>query len=295
VNIIEQAARRLEELRRSGVVVPARAKTPEGEARKGRDTQPTPIGTQPASNKRSKEVSIDLAKLQAMGYLTPDAPRSQISSEFRVIKRPILVNARDRSAAPVNRANLVMVTSSLPGEGKTFISINLAMTIAMELDTTALLVDADVSRPSVLTRLGLPPTRGLLDALTDHNLDLADVILRTNVPNMSLLPAGTPQAHATELLASHNMARLVDELASRYPDRLIIFDTPPILPSTESRALAAHMGQIVVVVAAEQTLQTSVQQTLLALEHCPVVLPLLNKIRRSEVGAHYGYYGPDQA
>lgn len=315
MNIIEQAARRLEELRRSGVEMPERVRPGDAAGVKNLPAQaatagtvvrradartrqvsglPTTAGTQALPGKRSKEVHIDLSRLEAMGYITPESPRSQLSSEFRVIKRPILTNVRDKSGAAVDRANLVMVTSALPGEGKTFVAVNLAMTIAMELDTTVLLVDADVARPSMLPRLGLPNSRGLLDVLIDPRLDLADVILRTNVPNLSLLPPGAPQARATEFLASDSMVRLVDELASRYPDRLIIFDTPPILPSTEARVLGTHMGQVIVVVAAESTLQSSVQQTLAALEHCPVVLPVLNKISRSEVGAHYGYYAPDE-
>jgi len=314
VNIIEQAARRLEELRRSGVEVPERAKPGDAAGAKGLPAKasavaearraenrtrqpsglPTTAGAQALPGKRSKPVQIDLSRLEAMGYITPESPRTQTSSEFRVIKRPILTNVRDKSAAAVDRANLVMVTSSLPGEGKTFVAVNLAMTMAMELDTSVLLVDADVARPSMLPRLGLPNSRGLLDVLIDPALDLADVMLRTNVPNLSLLPAGAPQARATEFLASENMARLVDQLATRYPDRLIIFDTPPVLPSTEARVLASHMGQIIVVVAAERTLRSSVQQTLAALDRCPVVLPVLNKIGRSEVGAHYDYYAPEE-
>lgn len=306
MNIIEQAARRLEELRRSGVKAPERAgvaaKNPPinlggvGRADRSTDTLPRPAsglpttaGPQALPGKRSREVQIDLARLEAAGYITPESPRSQISSEFRVIKRPILTNVRDKSSG-MERANLVMITSSLPNEGKTFVAINLAMTIAMELDTTVLLVDADVARPAMLPQLGLPNSRGLLDVLIDPSLDLADVILRTNVPNLSLLPAGAQQARATEFLASDNMVRLVNELASRYSDRVIIFDAPPILPSTEARVLGGHMGQVVVVVAAESTLRSSVEQTLAALDRCPVLLPVLNKVSRSEVGAHYGYY-----
>ena len=314
MNIIQQAARRLEELRRSGVEVPQRA-TPADVGSKGQPSTaglaptesraadagprasglPTTAGQLALPGKRSKQVQIDLSHLESMGYITPESPRSQLSSEFRVIKRPILTNVRERTTGAVNRANLVMVTSALPGEGKTFVAINLAMTMAMELDTTVLLVDADVARPSVLPRLGLPGSRGLLDVLIDPSLDLADVILRTNVPNLSVLPAGAPQARATEFLASDNMTRLVDQLASRYSDRILVFDAPPILPSTEARVLASHMGQVVVVVEAERTLQSSVQQTLAALDPCPVVLPVLNKISRSEVGAHYGYYEPAKA
>lgn len=306
MNLIQQAALRLEQLRRSGVEVPNPV-IPAGEA-KGAATaglathaeraaaptrtsdEPTRAGAQALPGKRSRQVQIDLARLEAMGYITPESPRSQLSSEFRVIKRPILTNVRDKSSTAVERANLLMVTSALPGEGKTFVAINLAMTMAMELDTTVLLVDADVARPSVLPRLGLPETRGLLDALIDPSIDLADVILRTNVPNLSLLPAGAQQERATEFIASDNMARLVGQLASRYTDRIVVFDAPPILPSTEARVLGHHMGQVIVVVEAERTLQSSVQQTLAALERCQVVLPVLNKVSRSEVGAHYGYY-----
>lgn len=311
MSIIEQAARRLEELRRSGIEIPdgagaasptndaARARQPESPAELpagGREPRPVvrDIGTSRAasSTKVSRQVSIDLQLLAAMGYLTPDTPRERIADEFRVIKRPLLSNALNRTAESGDRPQLIMVTSSLPGEGKTFVSINLAMSLAMELDTTVLLVDADVSRPSVLKRLGLPPAPGLLDLLTDSALGISDVMLRTNVEKLTLLPAGKPQGRATEILASESMNRLLDELASRYSDRILVFDAPPLLPSTESRVLATHMGQVVVVVEAERTPESVVAQALATVENCPVVLPLLNKISRSEVGTYYGYYGP---
>jgi protein-tyrosine kinase len=219
---------------------------------------------------------------------------ARIADEFRVIKRPLLSNVHGRSAAPVASANLIMVSSSLPGEGKTFVSVNLAISLAMELDTSVLLVDADVSRPSVLKRLGLPASPGLMDLLTNSSLDVADVMMRTNIDKLSLLPAGRPQGRATELLSSDEMRRLVEELATRYPDRVLVFDAPPLLPSTESRVLATHMGQVIVVVESERTPQKAVQQTMATLESCPVVMTLLNKITRSEVGAYYGYYDANQ-
>ena len=161
MNIIEQAARRLEELRRSGVEIPAPTPVkglgaqpdaapirPRGSVsgRDGAASRPAPL---PANDPSTPALELDLRRLASMGYVTPDNPRTQIANEFRVIKRPILSNVQNRSAAPVERANLIMVTSSLPGEGKTFVAINPAISIAMELDTTVLLVDADVSRPSV--------------------------------------------------------------------------------------------------------------------------------------------------
>jgi protein-tyrosine kinase len=139
----------------------------------------------------------------------------------------------------------------LAGEGKSFTAINLAISIAMELDNTVMLVDADVPKPSVLKMLGVPPARGLLDVLTDESVELSQVLLRTNVEKLSILPSGTQHARATELLASAAMVQMLDEMASRYPDRIIIFDSPPLLMTTESRVLAGHMGQVVVVVKAE--------------------------------------------
>ncbi|HXF46224.1 MAG TPA: XrtA-associated tyrosine autokinase [Burkholderiaceae bacterium] len=305
MSIIEQAAKRLEELRRAGVEVPisvasvpvqaaARAVSQESavEATPRRQTEATAptARSEDAAGRRSRSVVINLGRLTAMGYVTPDTPRTQLAEEFRVIKRPLLSNAVGRSAAPVTRGNLIMVTSAMPGEGKTFTAVNLAMSIAMELDHTVLLVDADVARPAVLERLGLPATRGLLDLLTEPQIELADVLLRTNVEKLSILPAGAPHDRATELLSSDGMRRLLDELAGRYPDRIIVFDAPPLLASTESRALATQMGQVVVVVEAERTPQSAVEQALATIENCPVVMTLLNKVAASDVGSYYGYY-----
>jgi receptor protein-tyrosine kinase len=320
VGLIEQAAKRLEELKRAGIDVPvtesgeatavvqqapAVKATPEramqslADARGPfRPTSPAsaPPGPAPATPpdtpaRQSRLVDIDLQRLAADGYVTPSAPRSRLADEMRVIKRPLISNAQGKSAAPIEAANLIMVTSALPGEGKTFMAINLAISIAMELDTTVLLIDADVARPAIPDRLGLALDKGLLDLLTRDDLDVGDVLVRTNVERLSFLSAGSPNSRATELLASEGMTRLVEELASRYPDRILIFDAPPLLSSTESRALAAHMGQVVVVVEADRTPQSRVMQALATIEDCPVVMTVLNKIERSEVGSYYGYYG----
>ena len=224
--------------------------------------------------------------------ITPDSPRSQVADEFRVVKRPLLSNATGKGAASVKDANLIMVTSALPGEGKSFTAVNLAMSIAMELDHTVLLVDADVARPSLPKMLGLPPSKGLLDVLVEDSLDLRGVLLRTDVEKLSILPAGTQHARATELLASDAMNRLLEDMARRYSDRIIIFDSPPLLVTTESRVLATHMGQIVVVVEAQRTQQSAVKQALATIESCPVKMMLLNKGRAASSADTYGYgYG----
>jgi protein-tyrosine kinase len=239
----------------------------------------------------SRQVDIDIARLAADGFVSPDAPGSLIAEEFRVLKRPLLANVMG-SAAPIRNANLIMVTSSLPGEGKSFTAINLAMSVAMELDRTVLLVDADVARPSLPRVLGLPEQKGLLDVLQDNSLNLSDVLLRTNVDKLTVLTAGTPDANATELLASEAMGRLLNDIARRYSDRIIIFDSPPLLVTTESRVLATRMGQIVFVVRAEETPQNALKDALATIEACPVKLMVLNQARNVEnvaYGYEYGY------
>jgi receptor protein-tyrosine kinase len=236
-------------------------------------------------------IEIDLARLSANGYITPHAPRSRLAEEFRVIKRPLLNNARSKAGATAVDARRIMVTSALPSEGKTYVSINLAMSIAMELDTPVLLVDADATRPAVLERLGLGPTKGLLDLLVDPKLPLESVVLPTNVDRLSILPAGNPQEQATELLASESMSRLIDRLGGVDPRTIVLFDTPPLLAASESRVLAAHMGQVLLVIAADDTPQGIVAEALATVENCPVVLSLLNRVSTGDRGHYYGSYG----
>ncbi|MEW6097645.1 MAG: XrtA-associated tyrosine autokinase [Pseudomonadota bacterium] len=310
MSIIEQAAKRLEELRRAGVEVPWAAagvsqpefeRLAEGARREGtvsrlgpERTARAPAQPSPARQEEgrcSRQVDLPLAMLAQAGLLVPGQPRSAWSDEFRVIKRPLLRNVDGEGAAPVERANLIVVTSALPGEGKTFTAINLALSIAMELDRTVLLVDADVVRPSVVQRLGIEEApQGLLDVLTHPELSLADVLLRTNIPKLTLLPSGSASANATELLASSAMERLLDDMATRYADRVIVFDAPPLLATTESRVLASRAGQVVMVVEAGRTPQASVIQAFAAVESCPVVMSVLNKCPETSTAYRYGYY-----
>lgn len=301
MNIIEQAAKRLEELKRAGVEMPASigaaGPLPAGPANV---THIAPVAATPAKvsatadalaiNRRSKEVTLDLARLEREGYLVPSQGRSLLAEQMRIIKRPLLANARGESAQPIARSNLILVASAMPGEGKTFFSMNLAMSIAMEVDHSVLLVDADVLRPSVLARYGLEPSRGLMDVVGSAHLELPDVMLRTNVPKLSLLPAGTANAKSTELLASTAMEDMLDELAAKYSDRIIVFDAPPLIPTTESRVLASRVGQVVMVVEANRTTHAQVTQAYAAVESCPVVLSVLNKASGKGGSESYGYY-----
>ena len=323
-NLIEQAARRLEELKRAGVDPGSEASAPapgpapepvrptpealvvalEGRAAAHAGTAPIleheravrPPGA-PASHAApgSRRIDLNFARLRARGFVTPDAATSQIAEEFRVIKRPIIRNALGQGGARVRNGNLVMVTSALPGEGKTFTSVNLALSIATEVDSTVLLVDGDVAHPSIPELLGAPHGPGLLDLLTRDNLEFSDALVRTNVEKLTLLPAGSRHRRSTELLASEQMASLLREMASRYRDRIIIFDSPPLLATTEARVLAANMGQIALVVAADATSQHAVNQALATVEACEVVMMILNKASRTDVGTYYGYYANDEA
>ena len=312
-SLIEQATQRLEQLRKAGAVIPEKIVVPVTQ-QFGDLTSSVDAGavlarvhsagaTPTPSPAVSRRVEIDLNALSAAGIVSPNAPRSQIADQFRVIKRPLIRNAMGKGASVIANGNLIMVTSALAGEGKSFTAINLALSIATELDNTVMLVDADVARPSVLRVLGLPPSPGLLDLVLDESRDMSSVLLRTNIDKLSILPSGLQQQRATELLASDAMIRMLETMASRYPDRIIIFDSPPLLLTTEARVLATHMGQIVMVVRAQSTLQADVQHALSHIEACPVKMLVLNQARATAEGAYgygygyagYGYGGEQQA
>lgn len=232
---------------------------------------------------------LNLARLAEQGMLTQEGGRSSVAEDFRIIKRPLLRQARASGAEAIRHGNLIVVTSAMPGEGKTYCAVNLAMSIAMEMDITVLLVDADVARPSVLKVLGLPPEPGLMDVLLDPQLAMGDVILKTNVANLRILPAGRSNKHATELLASRAMSRLLAEIASRYSDRIVVFDSPPLLITSEAHALVGQMGQVVMVVEAETTTQHAVKEALRQIEACEHIHLIYNKTKSFPGNDYYGY------
>lgn len=237
-----------------------------------------------------KYCDINLVRLQQLGMLTQDGGRTPLAEDFRIIKRPLLRNAHEAGNSAIKYGNLIIVTSALPGEGKTYCAINLAMSIAMEMDITVLLVDADVARPSVLQVLGLGSEPGLMDILLNSDLKLSDVILKTNMPTLSILPAGRSNKHATELLASRTMTNLLTEIANRYADRIVIFDSPPLLITSEANVLASQMGQVVLVVEAEATTQHAVKDALHQLDGCAHVSLIYNKTKAFPGSDYYGYY-----
>jgi protein-tyrosine kinase len=287
VSIIEKAVSRLGELPR--VESTARNETLVERAVNREKSREFVAPIAPEPKKASRHCEINLAKLRQAGMITPEDAKSQLAEEFRIIKRPLIMNAFQGSTAAAQNRNLIMVTSTFPGEGKSFCSINLAMSIAMEMDHRVLLVDADVAKPSLPGYLGLDADRGLLDVLLDPALTLSDVMIKTNVEKLTVLPAGRGHRHATELLASEAMNRLLQDIASRYRDRIIIFDSPPLLATTESRVLAGRVGQIVMVVESQRTAQEALREALQQIESCELVSLLLNKSKAYSGAEYYGY------
>ncbi|NOT12192.1 MAG: tyrosine-protein kinase family protein [Methylococcaceae bacterium] len=235
---------------------------------------------------------LDWDKLSELGFVTPGDSNTQTVEEFRNIKHPLVSNAFGKGNNGIQRANLILVTSSLPGEGKTFTAINLALSIANERDKKVLLIDADVARPSVSNTLGIKGSPGLIEYLEGQDVKFADIVHKTNMPGLRVIPAGKQHKHSTELLSSNRMVMLAEELSKRYPDRIVIFDSPPLLAATQAEVLAKLVGQIVLVIEAERTLQSMVMESVEKLASCDVVLAVFNKTQTSSEGAHYGYgYG----
>ncbi len=245
----------------------------------------------PKGVKNQKLATIDLDDLQSRGFLTPNTKRNKLVEEFRLIKRMLLSRRWDQGELP---GNTILVTSALPSEGKTNTAVNLAMSMAAEEDLTVLLVDADFIKPDALRQLGIYAKKGLIDVVENPDLDIADVMMRTNVDNLTVIPAGPLNDRCTELLASTRMHRVVADLAHRYEDRIIIFDSPPVLVTTESTALASHMGQILFVVQAERTKREAVLNALELLGEGPQIGMMLNRapaqFGASDFGSYYGSY-----
>lgn len=241
----------------------------------------------------SRPVRLNYAELRRRGMITPDNMSSSLSYEFRSIKRKLLVGARDpKSRALVN--NLIMITSSLPREGKTFTAVNLAFSLAAERDLQVLLVDGDVIRPAVSELFEATDGKGLVDLLSGNCRNVSDVMHRcTDMPNLSIIFSGLGDHHTPELVASHRMADLFADLSRRYTDRIIIVDTPPVLASVEAASIAMHVHQLIMVVASEQTGRTQLQKALESVSACRNLSLLFNKApkwRQIESDSYY-YYG----
>ena len=247
------------------------------------DATPEPVALD------TRELILDRGQLASFGIAVPSAERSRTAEEFRLIKRNLTAawpaGGKLGSEHP-NRT--IMVTSSRPGEGKTFVALNLALAFSSERDVKALLVDVDTHHSSLKTVLGLHAARGLVEVL-GGTLDLGTALVRTNIENLLVLPAGQGGPHVPELLSSNRMSALLHELTRRFPDRLIILDSPPCMASSDAATMAPLVGQIVFVVEAYRTQQDEIEAGLSMLSSCSRISLVLNKSEQAT--AHFGSYG----
>jgi len=238
----------------------------------------------------NKIIELNKSSLEARGFLIDNGTRKSIKDEFRQIKRKLINNAFGAASKTLNHSNLIMVSSSKPNEGKTFVSINLALSIALEQDKTVLLIDADVLRPSIHRELEFGEESGLIEYLLGEKNDISEILYSTNIDKLKIIPAGKPHHLSNELLASDRMESLASELAERYPDRIVIFDCPPLIGVSETLVLSNLVGQALVVV---EESKTQIDDILKATENLNEDLALglvLNKAIRSHQDM-YGYYG----
>jgi protein-tyrosine kinase len=239
-------------------------------------------------------IVVDAAQLRANGLLAPDTEERRLAEQYRTIKRPLLKNAAPSAGLSVPNANLVAVVSALPGEGKTFTCLNLCLSIARERDWNVVLVDADCSKPHLTRMFSAEGKPGLIDLLRDPGRTFDSLVMPTDVPGFSLLPAGSRDQHASELLASRRMDEFCAELSGR-AGRIVVFDSSPLLLTTEAVVLASKVGQVVFVVKANQTPHDAVKAAVEKIDHSKPIGCVLNQSWGPDA-AHvegYGYYGHD--
>lgn len=238
---------------------------------------------------KSRRIDLDIELLESSGYLTPNTKNRVMFEQYRRIKLPILKKAFNEEGLK----NIVMLTSSLEGEGKSFTALNLAMSVAYEYNQTVLLVDADIVKKQTSGVLGLKDEPGLIDYLTEKSSNLSDLMLSTNIPNLNILPAGGDSDRITELFNSKKMGSLINELSKRYEDRLIILDAPPLLQETSSDALKQLVDQVVFVIEAEKTPIHIIKTASQLLDNVNNVGVVLNKSNQYiDTAKTYGYgYG----
>ena len=236
-------------------------------------------------------IVVDHESLRRAGYFAPADQLRDIAEQYRVMKRPLLDNASGQGAYMDADANLIMVTSALPGDGKSFNSINLALSMAIEKDRTVLLVDADLAKRQLSELLGVADQPGFTDLLKDESADINRFVVRTSIPGLHVLPAGSFDENATELLASNRMRTIIEVISKTYSDRIAIFDSPPILVTSEARVLASFMGQIAMVVCDGVTPQNAVLDALEKLDSSKAINLILNQSTSGENFDGYGQYG----
>src|SRR6201987_80431 len=249
----------------------------------------TPPAEEAGAGPGGPELILDRGRLASYGITIPSSARSRTVEEFRLVKRNLMTQFSQGDASMDRRSSrLIMVTSARPGEGKPFISLNLALAFASERDVKALLVDIDTQHSTLQTILGITSEQGIVDVLAG-NCELSEVLIQTNILNLMVLPSGRGGPHVPELFSGNKMANLMAEMTRRFADRYIIIDTPPCMASSDAAALAPLVGQIVFIVEAHHTQQVEIEASLSMLNACPRISLLLNK-SDTMAGEHFGSY-----
>jgi protein-tyrosine kinase len=286
MSLVETALKKLQ-ASRTAADAPARPAAP---------LAPSPASHAPAARPpqaplNARVINLDRAALREAGVLAPITEERVLAQQYRQIKRPLVENALGRGKPQLKNGQLIMMAGALPGDGKTFTSVNLALSLALEKDMRVLLVDADVAKPHISRVFGVEGEPGLLDVLRDERIDVETLIMATDMPGLSVLPAGQASETATELLASARMQALAAQLAARDTNRIVLFDSPPLLLTTESRVLAGVMGQIVLVVSAGKTPQKAVFDALDLLGEGKSIGLVLNQSDEGAKAGYHRYYG----
>jgi exopolysaccharide/PEP-CTERM locus tyrosine autokinase len=240
-------------------------------------------------------MTVNMEALRARGYLPEAGKDQQFADHYRRIKRPLVEKAMSEVTA-VGEPRVIMITSALPGDGKTFTSINLALSMALERDISVLLVDCDVARRHVSEIVGLKEESGLLDALVDESVDADSLVVQTNLRGLSILPAGRRRVEATtELLSSNRMRQIIANLCNHNTRRILLLDSPPLLITNEGRTLVKIAGQIVLVIRAGHTPRHAVQDAMGLFDAQQMGGIILNQVEASPIEGYYGYgsYGTD--
>jgi protein-tyrosine kinase len=246
-----------------------------------------PLSPEPAGPS-SRRIAIDFNLLRAQGELPEAGLERRFADYYREIKRP-LVQAMLAGDARAD-ARLVLITSALPAEGKTFTALNLALSVARERDVSVLLVDADVPKGHLSRTFGLQDAPGLLDAVADESIDIDSLVIPTDIKGLEILPAGKPIEGAAELLASARMNQIALRL-TRYPRRLVLFDSPPLLASSEARALKQIPGQVLIVTRAGRTPRQALLDAIALIDKTKLHGLVLNDAHASSGDDYYTHYG----
>lgn len=294
MSLVERALKKMQE---AGAVPPSTGAAPATTGTPASPAPGTPHGVAapaaPAApvERSSRIAVIDREALRAAELLPAPTEERRLAHQYRQIKRPLIANAFGRGVKQLPNGRAILVASALPGDGKTFTAINLSLSMALEKDISVLLVDADVAKVHLSRMLGVGGEPGLLDVLRDDQLDVESVVLRTDVPGLEILPAGRGSDNATELLASSRMEAVVAQLTARDPNRIVLFDSPPLLLTSESRVLCSISGQVVLVVSASSTPQQAVFDAISHIGSNPYIGLVLNQCAEESSESYYQYYG----